>query len=433
MSRKSSFIIIYAVIFLCFGCSNPHNNYTLPTVNVKEDQVPDLDPEKVANVHLKFSQIADNIKMVKLQSLDSSLISAHSAFLVGDKYILAKYKNEVYQFSDKGEFIRLITKEGRGPGEIPTIRSNFQFNMDEKSDMLFVSAADKIYLFKLSDGGFLGTKEQKIPNDKTEAGSVVFTPDSLFIISYSSRGGLPDDSLGCGIVVQDWNNNLLFKKSFDFKTWSVFPDPINYEMLHGSSISVVKTNDSNEYIIQVNNQDSSYVFDLKNFSLKPYLLLRTKGPLKGKYPIDYISVGSYKTSPEFNRSNGYHFMIMDVVSNLNGFPDSINGYSYQIFYDSNNKTAFNIDPFEDDYLGFQHPRKGPVSSQCIFPSLVAPEGKVVVVYDAAEILKFLNEKLKDKDIKGEVLDRLTNLSSDITEFSNPILLIGDMKKNVVLN
>jgi hypothetical protein len=434
MNCKKYFYIVSLCIFFCISCSKNQDKYKLPVVNINGVEVADLDPLKLTDTtNIKLSQIVDNIKVVTLQTTDESLIYATSIILVGNKYIFANRENEIYQFSITGEFIRLLVKKGRGPGEIPSRGNNIRCNINENMDLFFVSVANRIYLYKLSTGEYIGFKIQQNFGDYQEIRSITISADSMFIYSYSSRGGVPDDSLGCGIVIQDWNNNLIWHKRFNYKTWTVYPPPISYDLLHGSDISVVNTDDPKKFVIQVYNQDTSYLLGTDNFSLNPYLLLRTIGPLKSGYPIDYISVGSYRISQEFNSKNGYYFMSMDIITGLAYFPNSIDGYSYHIIYDDNKKLAYNIGPFENDYFGFTHTRSGPNKSMSIYPSFAAPYGKVVVTYEASEFLKLAKGKLKEPGLLKVIKDRLTELTNDLTEFSNPILVIGEMRKIIIID
>lgn len=400
----------------------------MPLLKIAGFEVADLDPQKLTYRSIKLSQLVEDINVVQLQTTDSSIIANSTDFRVGDKYILAVSNDEIYQFSITGEFIRLIAKKGIGPGELNAVRNNVRYDMDEHADLLYISILDRLYLYKLSTGEFLGNKKLRAVNNSSEAISIVYAPDSLFIYSFYSRGGLPEDSLDCGFAVQDWGDELIWEKRFDFKTWTVYPPPINYEMLHGSVISVVKTDAPGEYIIQINNQDSSFMFSLDDFSLNPYLLVRTKGPLKGNYPVDYISVGSYQIKREFNRTNNFQLMNMYLIKNLAGFPGSLEAYNYYVLYDDKTMTAFNIEQFNDDYFGFIHSRDKLTQKLPVYPSLVSPSGKVLLTYEASYFLKLKEEKLKEPSISPEIVNRINMYSVALTEFSNPVLVIGKVRK-----
>lgn len=431
MSYKSSIRIIFLCISFCVSCNKNQDKSKLPLVNINGIEIADLDPQKITDTtQIKLSQIADNIKVVVLQTTNESLLQ--SAFLmIGNKYILAQSGNEIYQFSVTGEFIRLLAKMGRGPEEIPSSGKNIMSNINEDLDLFFVTVADNIYLYKLSTGEFLGKKNLQSFGDLREARSItITTSDSLFIYSYYLRGGAPDDSLDCGIVVQDWQNNILWQKRFNYKTLTIIPSPVNYELLQGSNISVVSTDDPRVFIFQVDNHDTCYIFSIDDFSLEPYLLRRTQGPLKNGYPIDYFSVGSYRISYEFNRINGFHFMKMDFITELIDLNNPINGHIYHLIYDNNSKTAINIGTFENDYFGFIHTSHGLEKTFSIYPSLAPPYGKVLVVYDATQFLKSANDNLKRSNLSKEIKEHIAAIKNNITELSNPILVIGDMKKTI---
>jgi len=433
MSKLRRYFCFFLFLPICLGCSRASGKYKLPLINIGGFEVADLDPQKLTNRSIKLSQLVEDIKVVQLQTTDSSMIANSTDYKVGEKYILAVFNDEIYQFSITGEFIRLVAKKGMGPGELNAVRKNVRYDMDEHSDLLYVSILDRLYLYKLSTGEFLGNKRLRAVDNMSEAISIVYAPDSLFIYSFYSRGGLPEDSLGCGIAVQDWGGDLICEKRFDFKTWTVYPPPINYELLHGSSIYVVKTDAPGEYIIQINNQDSSYVFSLDDFSIRPYLLVRTKGPLKGNYPVDYISVGSYQIKGEFNCTNNFQLMNMYLIKNLAGFPSSLEAYNYYILYDDKTKTAFNIEQFTDDYFGFIHSRDKSTQKLPVYPSFVSPSGKVLLTYEASYFLKLKEEKLKEPSLSPEIVDRINMYSRDLTEFSNPVLIIGKVRKVIRLD
>jgi hypothetical protein len=308
---------------------------------------------------------------------------------------------------------------------------NISFQINEKLDLLILTAGDHIYLLRLSSGELIETKDlTDFASFKEVRAITMANPDSLFIYSYYSRGA-KGDSLCSGVAVQDWNNKILWQKKFNYLSWTVLPEPINYQLLHGSNISVLDTDNPREFIFQVDNHDTCYVFNLNDFSLQPYLLRRTMGALKDKYPIDRVSQGCYTIGQESNRTNGIHIMRMQLITKLVDI-NNIDDYVYNIFYDDNNKTAFNISSFENDYLGFIHQYNGLNKERSNYPELVPPYGKFLMIYEANEFLKLANQTLKKPDLSKEIRDRINSLTVNLTETSNPVLLIGDLKKNIKL-
>jgi hypothetical protein len=57
----------------------------------------------------------------------------------------------------------------------------------------------------------------------------------------------------------------------------------------------------------------------------------------------------------------------------------------------------------------------------------------VIVYEASEFLKLANQTLSQPDLSIEIRDRINSLKVNLTETSNPVMLIGDIKKYKNLN
>jgi len=152
MSKLRRYFCFFLFLLICLGCSRGSGKYKLPLVNIAGFEVADLDPQKLTNRSIKLSQLVEDIKVVQLQTTDSSMIANSTDYKVGEKYILAVFNDEIYQFSITGEFIRLVAKKGMGPGELNAVRKNVRYDMDEHSDLLYVSILDRLYLYKLFPG-----------------------------------------------------------------------------------------------------------------------------------------------------------------------------------------------------------------------------------------------------------------------------------------
>lgn len=412
------------------GCVSNNNGYKLPIVTINEREIADLDPQKLVDTTIKLSQIVDNITVVALETVDEAMLSG-SSMLIGDEYILANRGNEIYQFVRDGKFIRVIAKKGRGPEEIPSMGKNISYNINEELDLLYITCIDDIYLYRLSSGAFMGKKNIPEFGELKEARCITMTSsDSLFIYSYFSRGVKGDD-LCSGLAVQDWNGDIVWRKEFDYLTWTIMPPPIDIESLSGSNISIINTDNPRELIFQVDNHDTCYMFNVDDLSLEPYMLRRTTGlTLKDEHPIAQFHTGSYVLYQEFNRINNIHLMRMNLTTK---FIDLRNKETdnYYILYDDKTKSAYNIKKFEDDYFGFIHTYYGSLESRSYnYPSLAPPYGKFLIVYEASKFVKLAKEELMDQDISKKIKERLIFLLSSVNETDNPLLLIGDVRKNI---
>ena len=429
-----SFMRIFWSVSICIclfsGCVSSNDGYKLPLVNINGREIADLDPQKLVDTTIKLSQIVDNITVVALETVDEAMLSG-SSMLIGNEYILANRGNEIYQFARDGKFIRVIAKKGRGPEEIPSMGKNISYHINEELDLLYITCIDDIYLYKLSSGAFFGKKSIPEFRGLKEARSITMTSsDSLFIYSYFSRGVKGDD-LCSGVAVQDWKGDIVWRKEFDYLTWTIVPPPIDIETLSGSDISIVNTDNPRGLIFQVDNHDTCYIFNVDDLSLEPYMLRRTTGlTLKDGHPIGQFHTGSYVLYQEFNRINNIHLMRMNLTTKFEDL-NNIEIYPYYILYDDKTKSAYNIKKFEDDYFGFIHTYNGSVESRSYtFPSFAPPYGKFLIIYEASNFAKLANEELKDPDLPKEIKERLLSLLSSVNETDNPLLLIGDKKRNL---
>jgi len=432
-----SFMRIFWSVCICIclfsGCVSKNDGYKLPIVYINEREIADLDPQKLVDTTIKLSQIVDNITIVALETVDEAMLSG-SSMLIGNEYILANRGNEIYQFARDGNFIRIIAKKGRGPEEIPSMGKNISFNINEVLDLLYITCVDDIYLYKLSSGTFLGKKNIPEFRELKEARCITMTSsDSLFIYSYFSRGVKGDD-LCSGVTVQDWNGDIVWRKEFDYLTWTILPPPIDIETLSGSNISILNTDNPRQLIFQVDNHDTCYMFNVDDRSLEPYMLRRTTGlTLKDGHPIGQFHTGSYVLYQEFNRINNIHLMRMNLTTKFKDL-SNIETDNYYILYDDKKKSAYNIKKFEDDYFGFIHTYYGSLESRSyIYPSLAPPYGKFLIIYEASKFVRLVNDELRDQDIPIEIKERLLSLLSSVNETDNPLLLIGDMKRNLKLH
>lgn len=412
------------------GCVGNNGSNRLPLVNVNGKNIADLDPIILVDATIKMSQIVDNVTVVALETVDEAMLSG-SSMLIGNEYFLANRGNEIYQFARDGKFIRVIAKKGRGPEEIPSMGKNISYNINEELDLLYITCIDDIYLFKLSSGAFFGKKNIPEFRGLKEARCITMTSsDSLFIYSYFSRG-VKGDGLCSGVAVQDWNGDIVWRKEFDYLTWTIIPPPIDIETLSGSDISIVNTDNPRELIFLVDNHDTCYMFNVDALSLEPYMLRRTTGlTLKDGYPIGQFHTGSYVLYQEFNRINDIHLMRMNLTTKFQDL-NNIETDTYYILYNDKAKSAYKINRFEDDYFGFIHTYYGsPELRSYIYPSLAPPYGKFLIIYEASNFVRLVNEELMDQNIPKEIKERLLSLLNSVNETDNPLLLIGDVRKNI---
>ena len=122
---------------------------------IKENIIPagtiDLNRPGKAEI-LKFSQLADNIRYIPLETSQDCILSPNLKVWVSDKYIITIDSDGIRQFSPEGKFIRELASSVEGPGGPAEISS---YTIDEQKDILYYSQQydwENIYAISLRDG-----------------------------------------------------------------------------------------------------------------------------------------------------------------------------------------------------------------------------------------------------------------------------------------
>lgn len=84
-----------------------------------------IDPEKDKDTNFLLSEIAREVKYVKLETKDNCMISMIMKLLTdGDYVFISSHQGAVsrlFVFTDEGIFLNEIGSPGRGPGEFSTV------------------------------------------------------------------------------------------------------------------------------------------------------------------------------------------------------------------------------------------------------------------------------------------------------------------------
>ena len=152
-------------------------------------------------IDLKLSDMADNFRLVKLETNENCLISANN-YYVGDKYIIAFSQNGYYKFSSDGKFLKKILSYGRGPDEVSGWLYTYFY--DEKTDLLYLgdeNLRDKYLVYDMNNDQFIEPVRMAIKY----MGQMVVYNDSLVVGISKYRG----DS--CSLVFQTFDGELVSK------------------------------------------------------------------------------------------------------------------------------------------------------------------------------------------------------------------------------
>ena len=116
----------------------------------KEFPVLDLDGSHPTKT-LAISDLVTNLRAVRLETTEESLLPAFFNYLAGEKYIITYSRDNIMQFTSQGKFIRILSKKGNGPGEFNNVASLVMDNSEEK---LYLShmGSNELLVFDLASG-----------------------------------------------------------------------------------------------------------------------------------------------------------------------------------------------------------------------------------------------------------------------------------------
>ncbi|MGI5913351.1 MAG: 6-bladed beta-propeller [Bacteroidales bacterium] len=426
--KKINFFVFVCVLIIFLDSCGSNRDYIIPLIDVGGTEIADLDPDLLTPFNVNLSQIAENLHYVAIETKIECMLSAGVNFQIGNKYIIAEEDEGIYQYSVDGSYIRKLVSVGRGPEEVSFMGV---VCLVEPEDMLMVVSKDyDIHYYRLSSGEFLGSRGKPYLNPQEVLRHCKYIGDSTILYSYSVNGLVNPDLFGCGVRIQRLSGEVIWQHEFNYNSFQIIsPD---FKFSSGSRINLLKTNDKDEYILQVDDQDTVYKLNTSTFTLRPDFIKRIE-----KIKVDGIPVGIYANNctvetEEFARVNGYQLLNYVYVKEVDFTSAKVSGDRYFVIYDSNNNTAYRIGVFENDYFGFSHATEGDNKTPHYFPILLNPNGKLVMEYDSFTFLSFAGKALANPRLDETVRFRLLEISNKITETSNPILLIGDIKEKIDL-
>lgn len=145
--KQSIFFLLIGLMLL--GCSRKS---TIPEITLAMNA-----PE----AQLKISDLAENIRIITLETNDSVLLPGRSNLLVSKNDILSISEEEIHQFDPQGKHIRILAKKGRGPEDFSRA---YSAKIDHKNRLLYlIEGLKSLKIYNLKDGKFIEHKKLAHP------------------------------------------------------------------------------------------------------------------------------------------------------------------------------------------------------------------------------------------------------------------------------
>ncbi|MCQ2974863.1 MAG: 6-bladed beta-propeller [Bacteroidales bacterium] len=397
-------LIICALLCIVLGCNNSNNSQSensnengITTINL-EELIPSIKEE------LHFDELIDKIKVLKLETVDESLLGQIFKIKFSSNYIyIIDQKGQFKIFDKNGKYVNSL-KQGNGPSEYNYILA-YTFN-EYKKELVIVDY--KTIKRFTETGEYISSEPISYSiNDiiAYQNGYVLFTNSNV------------DANMECSIKITDFD----FK---EIKTTKLYNHPIGM-----FSNSILNKND-NEILCSLTLHDEMY--SIQDTIIQP------------KYQLQF---GQYayptKTEAKVNESNGI------VEINLDEYLNVPNKFNYNGNYiECNNIQYFLINSEYTAYPIFRN-KTGKIISGLYTPTttglgnLIFSENSFTKKIEA-HILGtnnnyFVSSALSETLIQQDFLTKLTasdqisqtdiETLKSLTEDDNPILVFWQLKED----
>jgi len=404
MKPKLSFLLL--VLFLA-SCDNKDSNQDDTVYNVSFDNC------KIT-IDLKFSDIVDSYKFVKLETTPESLIGVNPRIILARDNIIVIDMNGVYKFTTDGKFVRKIIKFGRGPDEIS---SGINYSYYEKSNLLLIEDnirnKDILQIYDIENERFLDPIKKCSPG---RWGGFMVYNDSLIMGSM-----VP--------VIIDTNRFALFIQNSKGKILSgitnsrkVLDARLNKETVQRLLFCKGEKDIFSFYVYD----DTLFRYSPKG--LFPYLIVSYNSPRKYMRTMGYKIGESRVSFPSVDNSS---FILLNEITytgeSQEGSMVKFNYNRNYYFLNKADKSFSKIKSYTDNISGKVQECNGEMLN---FPVLI-PGNSIYVLYYPNDLI---NSKLKENtSLSRDVTDQLQKIQKGLDVMDNPILLIGSIKKSIKID
>jgi hypothetical protein len=227
--------------------------------DIEQIRITDIDENSV----MKYSEIFDSIRFVRLETTDNSLIGRVDKIIVtDDRFVIldASIAKMVFVFDKNGKFLNRIGKNGNGPGEYD---EPDDIVYDKYNDELLILCANKKTIMRFNfDGNFI----DDIKTDWWASSIMVVAPNTylLYLNNISQKNSYSDRH---NILVINEKGNVL-KELFPAKDAETLSFPAKHAFsFYGDEIVFTPCYDNIIYKLNDNSCKEKYFLDFGKYKI----------------------------------------------------------------------------------------------------------------------------------------------------------------------
>lgn len=374
-------------------CDNNHKDIST-TVSVPPYAI--FWEKEIDNIQLtNLTEIGSTITYVPLETSEKSLLGDNLQIKASNSFITVSDNQwNVFLFNDSGDFLRQITRKGRGPGEVSLLVWDYCFSLD--GEKIYILIDNHICLEYDVEGRFLDSyKLDSIPTQ------MLPFRENLFVFNTYNY---PTNPVKQSLIISDLNNNI-------HKTFRNHNKRINLPYIRTPEVPFY----SYQGEIRFKELGSDTLFTVFEEELIPYAVLSL-----GKKKMDLDIPVNLDASDNPLGQEG-KLWVRDVFEDVDNLYIEFMKYDFQnMLFGYYNKQSNTVKVIGED--GFQNNIDGGLP---FFPKFVYNDNILVSWVNAFDLSEYvLNGNVSEKRrLYGQKYDDLVKLANSLDDLSNPVVVI----------
>lgn len=383
MTIKKLGVLITFVVCLS-GCKNSATNNEYLQIDLTG---------KAGETSLNFNDECKNIRVIKLETNEKSLMKYFYGH-IGKKYIIAKRRDKILQFTAQGKYIRTIIKKGNGPNEFRYIDAHCVDN-SENFFMYHEESKDGIFRYDLNKGEFVEPITFKSKGYITKMISINDTTLSILPGQFAKYGHLHFKYSHSGRIIDG-------VKKANTKSPGAW----------AGTIPVFLESSDNSFIYQPSNNDTIYRL-VKNKKYMEVICKVNKPKKNGNSTIKETPIFTFRNN---NKICLYKHRLKTIIEGNHSAGSESLGGSFYLF--DNNQS--DLKKVKDIIFEF-HGAKLKLSYITTFFN-----NTLWTQFQSYEFKNKIEEALKQDDLSDANKKALKDFISGLSENDNPIIIAGKL-------
>jgi hypothetical protein len=333
---KTKFFFPLVAIIILVSCNNPRPSKVPNIKSQKSIVLPyniDLENNITEDKSVPLTTMGTELEYIPLETTKSSMLRSINRIELSADYIFISDFNKLLQFDRKGNFIRQVGSNGRGPGEYINVSD---FCIDKDKMKVYVLAWG---IYAVLEYDFVGRFIRKVATIPFETNQFLVNDSSGFVFHIYD---VPDTTIASknNLYITDSKCNILFKISRHFIRNSNYMIGRTSMYFYNGSLRFEQYGVDTLYTVKNDKLEPFAIFNLGQLKMDPNVIFPKPGSieevsrqLKDKLCIrnvgenkNFIFVTLYYGISDSSKSLIFNKLTSEISSlDNNGFTNDIDG------------------------------------------------------------------------------------------------------------